>query len=149
MRANIMDNVDKEIIKLLKENGRANYSEIAQKVGLTRTAIKNRIIALENSGVIAGYRAIINLVDTPQAMTFIIDIETQLEVFEKAKEYLARAEETITLVQTTGACRLTAVCVTADISSLRSFIGAVYKTVGGIVNITAHAVLEVIKGGVN
>ena len=41
-----IDGIDNKIINLLLEDGRMSYSEIAEKVDLTRTAVKNRISAL-------------------------------------------------------------------------------------------------------
>ena len=49
-----LDDIDNRIIHLLLKNGRASYSEIGAAVGLSRTAVKNRIRALETSGVIRG-----------------------------------------------------------------------------------------------
>ena len=60
-----LDDIDNRIIHLLLKNGRASYSEIGAAVGLSRTAAKNRIRALETSGVIRGYQAILD----PQAAT--------------------------------------------------------------------------------
>ena len=58
-----LDDIDNRIIDLLLKNGRASYSEIGAAVGLSRTAAKNRIRALEASGIIRGYQAILD----PQA----------------------------------------------------------------------------------
>ena len=54
-----LDTKDSAILQLLKNNARLTYSEIGTQVGLTRTAVKNRVSALEKSGVIKGYQAII------------------------------------------------------------------------------------------
>ena len=58
-----IDETDNRIINLLLEDGRMSYSDIAEKVGLSRTAVKARIAALERNGIIKGYKAIID----PQA----------------------------------------------------------------------------------
>ena len=50
MNINGIDKTDNRIIDLLLEDGRMSYSEIADRVGLSRTAVKNRIDALEKSG---------------------------------------------------------------------------------------------------
>ena len=143
-----IDGIDNEIVNLLLRDGRMSYSKIAEKVGLTRTAVKNRISALEEKGIIEGYRAVINPHNAPEMMTFIVNIETVAEHFEKAKEYFTQAEEILTLVQTTGNCHLTAICVASDIKAMRDFMSLVYKRVEGITSINAHAVLDVIKGAI-
>lgn len=57
MNINGIDDTDRAIIKLLVENARLSYSEIGEKVGLSRVAVKNRIKAIEKEGIIKGYHA--------------------------------------------------------------------------------------------
>ena len=55
-----MDEVDQKIVQLLIKNARMSYSDIGQQVGISRVAVKSRIKALEEKGVIEEYTAIIN-----------------------------------------------------------------------------------------
>ena len=141
-----IDGIDNKIINLLLENGRMPFSEIAEQVNLTRTAVKNRITALEEKGIIEGYRAIINPHNAPEMLTFVVNIETTAEKFEQTKEYFAKTSETLTIVQTTGNCHLLAICVAPDVRTMREFINDTYRKVEGITSINAQAVLEVVKG---
>ena len=50
-----MDETDKKILNLLKENARAPYSEIAQQVALSSPAVKERITKMEYLGIIEKY----------------------------------------------------------------------------------------------
>lgn len=143
-----IDGIDNKIINLLLENGRISYSEIAEKVNLTRTAVKNRISSLEEKGIIQGYRAVVNPHNAPEMMTFVVNIETTADKFESTKEYFVKLDETLTIVQTTGNCHLMAICVAADVKTMREFINSVYRKVEGITSINAHAVLDVIKGAI-
>ena len=72
-----LDDIDNRIIDLLLKNGRASYSEIGAAVGLSRTAAKNRIRALEASGIILGYQAILDPQASTGGMTFVVNIETR------------------------------------------------------------------------
>ena len=143
-----IDGIDNKIINLLLEDGRMSYSEIAEKVDLTRTAVKNRITALEKQGIIEGYRAVINPHNAPEMMTFVVNIETTAEKFEQTKEHFVKLDETLTIVQTTGNCHLMAICVAPDVKTMRDFINYVYKKMEGITSINAHAILDVIKGAI-
>ena len=49
-----IDDIDRTIIKLLVDDARLSYSEIGKKVGLSRVAVKNRIKAIEDEGIIKG-----------------------------------------------------------------------------------------------
>ena len=55
-----LDELDQKILALLVENARYSYSEIGEKLGYSRVAIKNHVDALEKRGVIEGYTTIIN-----------------------------------------------------------------------------------------
>ena len=143
-----IDEVDNRIVNLLLEDGRMSYSDIAEKIGLSRTAVKTRIAALERSGIIKGYKAIIDPQAAPEMMTFVTNIETRAEDFEECKRIFAEASETVTIVQTTGNCHLVAICVAPDVKTMRDFVNRIYKTVPGILSINAHSVLDVIKGSI-
>ena len=47
-----LDALDQKIIQLLIENARISYSDIGEKTGISRVAVKARIQALEKKGVI-------------------------------------------------------------------------------------------------
>ena len=81
-------------------------------------------------------------------MTFVVNIETTAETFETAKERFIEADETVTIVQTTGNCHLLAICISPDIKTMRTFVNKVYKEVPGILSINAHSVLDVVKGSI-
>lgn len=143
-----IDRIDNQIVNLLLEDGRMSYSDIAEKIGLSRTAVKTRITSLERSGIIKGYKAIIDPQAAPEMMTFIINIETKAEDFEECKRIFAEAKETVTIIQTTGNCHLVAICLSPDVKTMRTFVTNIYKTVSGIQSINAHSVLDVIKGSI-
>ena len=148
MRINGIDEKDNQIVNLLLKDGRMSYSDIGERVGLSRTAVKNRVTALESNEIIKGYRAVIDPPQSPEMMTFVVNIETKPECFETAKQIFAEAAETVTLIQTTGNCHLVAICVSESIKSMRIFVNRIYKTVDGILSINAHSVLDVVKGSI-
>ena len=47
-----LDETDQQIVKLLIKNARMSYSDIGEAVGLSRVAVKARISALEDRGII-------------------------------------------------------------------------------------------------
>jgi Lrp/AsnC family leucine-responsive transcriptional regulator len=52
--------VDRRLIDLLRANGRSSYAELARQVGLSSPAVHERVGKLEASGVITGYRAVVD-----------------------------------------------------------------------------------------
>ena len=51
----MIDRVDKEILKLLQQNGRLSLKTIAEKTFLSSPAVSARIERMENDGIILGY----------------------------------------------------------------------------------------------
>jgi DNA-binding Lrp family transcriptional regulator len=50
-----MDDIDLQLLALLRDNARAATAELARKLGLSRTTVQSRIERLERSGVVIGY----------------------------------------------------------------------------------------------
>ena len=55
-----MDTVDRKIIAALRLNGRATYAELGRQVGLSPSAVHERVGKLESTGVITGYHAVVD-----------------------------------------------------------------------------------------
>lgn len=55
-----LDELDAAILRYLEGNGRATNYEVGEAVGLSASAASRRIQALESSGAIQGYRALID-----------------------------------------------------------------------------------------
>jgi DNA-binding Lrp family transcriptional regulator len=66
-----MDEVDKQIIKLLKDNARAGYGEIGTKVGLSEGAVRKRIKTLSEIGVIKKFTVKVAVGEGAQAITLL------------------------------------------------------------------------------
>lgn len=56
----MVDTLDKKIIDLLKINSRSSYVVIGRKIGLTASSVRERIIRLEDTGVITKYSVVID-----------------------------------------------------------------------------------------
>jgi Lrp/AsnC family transcriptional regulator, leucine-responsive regulatory protein len=51
-----LDDVDFRLLEALQEDGRASYAELGRLVGLSPSAVTERVRRLEETGVITGYR---------------------------------------------------------------------------------------------
>lgn len=55
-----LDAIDREILRILQTDGRLSGADIGRKVNLSQPAVSARIQRLERSGVITGYRAVVD-----------------------------------------------------------------------------------------
>jgi len=60
----VVDQRDLDILAALQDDARSTYAQIARRVGLSASSVHQRVRRLEDSGVIRGYRAVID----PQAV---------------------------------------------------------------------------------
>ena len=70
-----MDALDRQLIDALRADGRASYAELARTVGLSSSAVHERVSKLESSGVISGYRAIVRPSAVGLGVTALVGIE--------------------------------------------------------------------------
>lgn len=70
-----MDVVDRRLIDALRANGRASYAELGRTVGLSSSTVHERVAKLESSGVISGYRAVVDPRAIGLGVTALVGIE--------------------------------------------------------------------------
>ena len=96
-----MDKFDRKIIAALHENARLSYAELARRVSLSAPAVAERVEKLERSGVISGYRAIIN----PEKLGY--PIQCLIELTVKNLEYYGVLETLKTMPEITECYSIT------------------------------------------
>lgn len=71
-----MDQTDWQILTLLKENARISIKELSKQVALSSPAVKERILKLEERGIIEGYTTKINYQKLGKKIEVFILVET-------------------------------------------------------------------------
>ncbi|MBD8498131.1 Lrp/AsnC family transcriptional regulator [Paenibacillus arenosi] len=72
-----MDHIDEKVLRILQEDGRISMTKLGQMVNLSTPAVTERVRKLEGSGVIEGYRAIVNPEKLNKSFTGFILFETK------------------------------------------------------------------------
>ena len=67
-----MDNIDLEILRILKNHAREKYVNIAKKVGLTEGAVRRRIKKLQKDGIIRRFT-----IETTAEFEGVVLVETE------------------------------------------------------------------------
>lgn len=140
-----LDELDQQIVSLLIQNARISYSEIGQKVGISRVAVKMRIRALESRGVIEEYTTIINPQKISGAISCYFELETTPDSFAKVTELL-RQNETITQIyQVTGKNKLHVHAVAASNEEMERLLRDVIDPLPGVLSNSCNIILSRIK----
>jgi len=66
-----MDDKDRQILRILKSDGRAGYGDIGRKVGLSEGAVRKRIKTLSDLGVIRKFTVKIGVAEGAEAITLL------------------------------------------------------------------------------
>ena len=140
-----LDELDQRIVRLLIENARASYSEIGERVGISRVAVKARIQALEQRGIIEEYTTIINPQRISGAVSCYFEIETLPETLGSVTEIL-RQNETITQIyRVTGRDKLHVHAVADSGEEMERMMAEVIDPLPGVVRCDCNIILSRIK----
>ncbi|MEY2631457.1 MAG: hypothetical protein RIR00_111 [Pseudomonadota bacterium] len=69
-----LDRYDRQILAVLQEDGRISNQDLADRIGLSPSPCLRRVRALEESGLICGYRALIDARKLGLTLTALIHI---------------------------------------------------------------------------
>jgi DNA-binding Lrp family transcriptional regulator len=142
-----MDKLDQRILELIKDNARLSYSEIGKSVGISRVAVKKRMDAMENAGVIRGYRTVIDEEQAQEGIRYTIDIEVIPEEYAEVVRTLLKDRELEEIYSTTGECRIHCVGRSVNQSTMEAHVNYLFNHTKGIRKIGWHILMSVLKAG--
>ena len=140
-----LDTLDQQIVQLLIENARSSYSEIGQKIGISRVAVKMRIQALEQRGVIEEYTTIINPQKIGGAVSCYFEIETQPDALPEVAQILKGNEVVTQIYRVTGRNKLHVHAVAASGEEMEKLIREVIDPLPGVIDCSCNIILSRIK----
>ena len=147
-----LDKQDNEILTLIKDHARMSYSEIGARVGLSRVAVKNRMQAMEEKGIIRGYRTEINETASPNGISFFLDLEVETGAFEDVVARLAASKEIREIYSVSGNARIHAKGFAPNSKQMQYFSRELYRSAKSVRRLECIPVLSTIKdenGGVD
>ncbi|UNY99492.1 Lrp/AsnC ligand binding domain-containing protein [Zhouia spongiae] len=128
-----IDGIDKEILRFLMEDARKPILEIARKIGISGAAIHQRLRKLEQSGLIAGSKFIINpKVLGYTTMAFIgIYLDKAMRNPEAVKQ-LRKIPEVLECHYTTGNWSILAKIICKDNEHLMNLLNHKIQSIEGV-----------------
>ncbi|HIG08239.1 MAG TPA: Lrp/AsnC family transcriptional regulator [Alphaproteobacteria bacterium] len=140
-----MDYIEYKILSTLQKNARLTNLELAKQVGLSASPCLRRVKALENTGIISGYSAIIdqNKVDLSVNVFVQVSLERQseegLEVFE---EKIIEYNEVMEAYLMTGEADYLLRIVVKDLQTYEKFLKENLTRIPGISSIRSYFSLK-------
>lgn len=84
-----LDRYDRHILEILQQDGRINNQDLADRIGLSPSPCLRRVKALEESGLIVGYRALLDARKLGLTLTALIHISMDLHTPERFANFEA------------------------------------------------------------
>ena len=97
-----LDRYDQHILDVLQEDGRINNQDLADRIGLSPSPCLRRVRALEESGLIEGYRALVNAKKLGLSLMALIHISMD----KHTPERFANFESEVTVLPEVLECLL-------------------------------------------
>lgn len=144
-----MDRLDRAIIDELEREGRLSNVELASRVGLTPGPCLRRVQRLEASGVILGYRAVIDPQATARGFEVIlhVDLSTQeAAVVEGFEREVARLDEVSEFKRLFGTPDYFLRVAVADLVAYEEFLTKRIMSLKGVGKVSSHFAMKNLKG---
>lgn len=139
-----MDEIDRNILQTLQEDGRTPFTQIARKVGLSESAIRSRYKNLVEQGVVRT----VSIVD-PYALDFqapaLINIAVEPGKIESVARQVAELPETAYLVVTLGPYDLLAEVYCRNLRQLSELVTHRIQAIAGVRSTETSMVAQVYK----
>lgn len=145
MYLNGLDKLDQKIIQLLVSNARMSYSDIGEKIGISRVAVKARIQTLENKGIIEEYTTIINPQKISGAVSCYFEIETKPDSFKEVTDILNKNDIVTQIYRVTGRDKLHVHAVASSNEKMEHFLHYVIDTLPGVLSCSCNTILSRVK----
>jgi Lrp/AsnC family transcriptional regulator, leucine-responsive regulatory protein len=86
-----MDNIDKNLLRLLQTDSKSTTKELSMKLNLSVTAVYERIKKLEKEGIIANYVALLNRNKIEKGFV----VFCHLKLMQHTKEFISQFEKEV------------------------------------------------------
>ena len=143
-----LDRHDRAILRVLSAEGRIPVTELARRIGLSKSPTQARLKRLEDSGVITGYRALLDPIRMGLAHVAFVEVrlsdtrEAALRAFNTAVRATPEIEECHMIA---GAFDYLLKVRSSDIQTYRAVLAERISTLPHVASTSTHVAMESVK----
>ena len=141
-----IDEIDQKILKLLQEDGRLPFLEIAQKLKLSESTIRKRVQALKERGVIKRFTVEVDPAKMGLNTVAIVGIDVDPPKLLEVAQKLCEFKEIRSVATSTGDHMIMTEIWTKDGRELTRLISEKIGPIEGVKKICPAIILERLKG---
>jgi Lrp/AsnC family leucine-responsive transcriptional regulator len=145
---NDLDSFDRAILRELAAEARISVTELARRVGLSKSPVQARLKRLEDSGVIIGYRAMLDPIQLGLDHVAFVEvrmIDTREPTLAKFNEAIAKIPEVEQAHLIAGNFDYLLKVRTADMPSYRRVLAESLSVLPGVSSTSTYVAMEAIK----
>lgn len=142
-----LDELDRAILRILQEDGRTSYSEIARRLSVPESTVRLRVKRLVEKGVIRKFAALINPFKAGYSIVAFIAVDVEPSKIKEAAEKLKELPEVDVLGIATGAHDILMQVTVKDLKELENFLIEKLGRIEGIKSTETSILTSVKKWG--
>lgn len=143
-----LDRFDRSILTVLAEDGRISITDLAKRIGLSKSPTQARLRRLEQAGVIIGYRALLDPIQLGLDHVAFVEVrlsdtrENALTAFNAAVAKVPEIEQAHMIA---GNFDYLLKVRTRDMSRYRQFLGETISTLPHVAGTSTYVAMEAVK----
>ncbi|NBJ11050.1 Lrp/AsnC family transcriptional regulator [Microvirga arsenatis] len=147
----MLEKQDEHILARLQQEGRTTNQQLAEDVGMSTSACWRRVRALEETGVIVGYSALVNREKAGFSTSAILHVSLERHDAKFVDEFVSRVTaraEVLECFATTGDADYHLRVVVRDMHAYNEFLDGFMFRLPGIRTVRTNVILKEIKTSV-
>jgi Lrp/AsnC family leucine-responsive transcriptional regulator len=143
-----LDDADRRILDILRQDGRITFTDLAAKVGLSKTPCQQRVRRLVDNGVIVGFRAIVD----PEKLGLDHVAFTEVKLSDTRERALKEFNTAVRMIPEVEECHMIASSFdyllkvrTADIRRYRSVLGEKISSLPHVASTSTFVAMETVR----
>ncbi|WP_425072252.1 Lrp/AsnC family transcriptional regulator [Sagittula sp. S175] len=139
-----MDQIDRRILRELRADGRLSNLALSERIGLSPSACLRRVQALEKSGTISGYRAVVSPEKTGTGFTayLAVGLNQHTKASQKAFELaMEAAPQVVECHNITGTVEYLLRVEVADLTAYKHFHTEILGALPQVDRLTTYVVM--------
>ena len=145
-----LDGFDMAILQVLSKEGRLPVTDLARRIGLSKSPTQARLRRLERDGVITGYRALVDPIRIGREHVAFVEVklrdtrEPALQAFNAGIRQIAEVEECHMIA---GAFDYLLKVRTSDMHAYRKVLGEQISALPHVAHSSTYVAMQAVKEG--
>jgi Lrp/AsnC family leucine-responsive transcriptional regulator len=138
-----IDEKDREILRILRKEGRITLTELGKRLGLSPASVKNRLEKLERLGAIKGYSAVVDpaFLDRYVKVIFLLKLNVEGPEIDRILQRFSKEENVESIFRTSGRTQAAMIVEFRDMDGMKTFASRLKRALGNTLDYIEWSVI--------